>query len=223
MIGPPAARAGPPVGGSGPRLRFADAFTVCCWPLPSDVARTTLAKSGSGRTPLTGVLMLRPGQQRIAIAVAVKNVGVDPSRNRLRDARAQPLRIGHVAVAREQVAVGRRRRPDVARIGERRIDDVQLVLAEAVDLQRLQIGAGRQPVVEHAPAAAERRLAALERRPGESGSRREVQRVGHVRLRFVADAAGDRQVLPDLDVVLEVDAALDVGVAEAADRRCRRV
>ncbi len=52
--------AGPPVGGSGPRFRFIDALTVCCRPKASLVARTTLAKLGSGRSPSIGVLRLRP-------------------------------------------------------------------------------------------------------------------------------------------------------------------
>ncbi len=57
---PPPGAPGPPLGGNGPRLTFTDAFMVCCRPLPSAVASTTLAKSGSGLTPLIGVLRLRP-------------------------------------------------------------------------------------------------------------------------------------------------------------------
>src|SRR5690349_9861836 len=92
--------------------------------------------------------------------------------------------------------------------------DVDLALAETVDANRLLVGVGRQPVVEHAGAGAERQLAALARRPRRAEARTEVVVVVEVRLRLVADAGAEREVLADADVVLEIPAGLKVVVAD---------
>src|SRR4029077_10116174 len=69
----------------------------------------------------------------------------------------------HLETVAEQVLARRRRdaRTDPADDRIRRIGDSQLLLAHAVHAQRLLVHACREPVVEHAHAAAERGLAAL--------------------------------------------------------------
>src|SRR6185436_18130265 len=89
----------------------------------------------------------------------------------------------------EEVAVtGRDHAAGDTRIREGRIGDVHLELVDAVDAERLLIGAGVEPLIEDAGAAAERGPAALGRRPGEAETRAEVVVVVHVRLRLVAQA-----------------------------------
>ena len=93
--------------------------------------------------------------------------------------------------------------------GVGRVADDHVALVLAVETQRLLVEAVLVPVVEDAEAAADRRAAALERRPREAGARRQVDVVVQVRLRLVAEAVAHEQVLLDAEVVLQVGAELE--------------
>jgi hypothetical protein len=95
-----------------------------------------------------------------------------------------------------------------------------------VELHGLLVALGIEPVEEDARTAPQRRPAALEWRPGEAAARTEVK-PADLRLVFLTDAAGDRQILARAEVVLDVEAGLqgrdaDERVADVAGERRRQ-
>src|SRR5437867_6790585 len=64
----------------------------------------------------------------------------------------------------------------------------------AVELNYLLVRLRVEPIEEQAAAAADRRLAALERRPHDAAARRDVE-AADVRLHLLPHAAADRQIL----------------------------
>ena len=116
----------------------------------------------------------------------------------------------------EQVAVGREHGRDRAGIRKRRVEDVDLLLMQAVHPRHLFERALVHPVVEDSGAPSKRRPAALERRPGEADPRADVVVVVEMRLHFVPHARAEREVLPYADVVLHVDGGHQV---QRVDRR----
>src|SRR5262245_12164175 len=80
-------------------------------------------------------------------------------------------------------------------------------LMRAVELHRLLVGLRVEPVEEQTTARANRRLAALERRPHDAAPWREVE-TADLRLIFLTEPSADRQVLARAKVVLPVDAGL---------------
>ena len=120
----------------------------------------------------------------------------------------------HLQIVAEQIFVRRRHDADVARVRERRIEDVELLLAEPVHAQRLLVRAAVQPVVEDSRARAQRRLAVLERRPRDAKARADRVEVVEVRLHFVPDAGAEREPFAHADVVLEVHAGLQVDIVD---------
>jgi hypothetical protein len=91
--------------------------------------------------------------------------------------------------------------------GISRLDDRFNLLMRAVELHGLLVALGVEPVEEDARTAAQRRPAALERRPGKAAARTEVK-PADLRLVLLTDAAGNRQILAHADVVLDVQAGL---------------
>ena len=82
---------------------------------------------GDRRVQVEAAQHPRAGHVRVGHAEARERV------ERIVDAAAQPEVPRHLQIVGEQVFVDRRHQPDVARIGIRRVDDVELLLAEAVD------------------------------------------------------------------------------------------
>src|SRR5207247_110189 len=77
------------------------------------------------------------------------------------------------------------------------------------------------PVVENAPARAQRGAAAGKRRPGHADSRRDIVVVAHVGFRLVPDAHTEGEVSANTRVVLKVQGSLqgveaDIRVADAS-------
>ena len=97
----------------------------------------------------------------------------------------------------------------------------------AVEAHGLPPDARIEPAVEDAAAGAQRRLAALGRRPGDAQARLERRQVVDPRLVAVADAGAERQPLPWAEVVLHVGAEarveeIQARVADAARVQQRR-
>ena len=109
------------------------------------------------------------------------------------------------------------------RIGIARVADDRVVLVEAVLAQGVLVQARLVPVVEDARAGPHRRLVALERRPGHARARRDVHLVVDERLRFVAGAERQQQVLLEAVVVLDEQAGLGVAVLDVRVARADRV
>ena len=130
------------------------------------------------------------------------------------DAGAHPRRARHAVVAAELITIHRRHRAAKARIGKWRVHDVQFELVKAVDALRLVVDAGRQPIVEHADAAADRRLTAGKRCPRDAETRSDVGVAADVRLELIANPRGERQILPEPDIVLNVQSRLDVAISD---------
>ena len=99
-------------------------------------------------------------------------------------------------------------------LGIARVADDRVELARAVLAQDVLVEARLVPVVEDAGAGAHRRLVALERRPGHARTRRDVHLVVDQRLRFVAGAERQQQVLLEPVVVLDEQARLGVAVLD---------
>ena len=106
--------------------------------------------------------------------------------------------------------VGADRARLAADVGVGRIDDVDFLLADAVDPQRLLVDVRAEPVVEHAITGADRRAAVLAGRPRQAEPRREAAEIVHVRLHFVAQPGTERQVRPQPQIVLHVDRRFEV-------------
>src|SRR5438552_3711 len=83
---------------------------------------------------------------------------------------------------------------------------------ESVDALRLIVDARRQPVVEHADAAANRCLPPRKRSPRDTETRPDVRIVVDVRLELVSNARRDGEVLAEANVVLDVEAGLQAAI-----------
>src|SRR5262249_27764811 len=86
--------------------------------------------------------------------------------------------------------------------GVGRIGDDYALLSQAVVAQRICINAGAQMIEEETGAAANHRLAASRRLPGEPYARREIELVAEMRLKFVAYAEREREVAVHAKIVL---------------------
>ena len=161
-----------------------------------------------------GRVEIEPARQPRATLVAVGARHADDLEQPLIHAGAEAGRPRHAVAVVQQVAVGRRDHAELAGIGEGRVQDVDLLLPQTIDPQRLFVGAVGQPVVEDAGAAAQRRLAALERRPRDPEARPEILRIADVGLGLVADAGAQREVLPRADVVLHVERRLEHAIRQ---------
>jgi hypothetical protein len=96
----------------------------------------------------------------------------------------------------------------------------------AVELHRLLVSLRVEPIEEDARAAAHSGLAALERRPDDAASRRDVE-PADVRLDFLTNTAAEGQILAHAEIVLQVHASLhlrnvDGRVADIPRERRRR-
>jgi hypothetical protein len=134
------------------------------------------------------------------------------------DAGADALERRETQIVAEQETVDgqhgacRRRLEAVRVVG--RIDQVELALMVAVEPYRLLVTVHGQPVVEDPRARPKRRLAALERRPGDAESRAESEILLDVRHPFDAQAGAEREAAAEPDVVLHVRAALHIEVRD---------
>ncbi len=164
--------------------------------------------------PNAGWIQVQPAQQSRAVDVSVGDAGANLRGERVIDAGAHARVAHHFEIRGQQILVDRWDDSDVARVGKRRVDDVQLLLPESVDAQRLLVDAAAEPVVEDPRARAQRRLAVLERRPRDPESRPERVEVVQMRLRLVAEAGAERQPFADADVVLDVHARLQIPVID---------
>src|SRR5262245_41934444 len=102
-----------------------------------------------------------------------------------------------MVVIAQHVPVDRRDDAEVAGIWEDGIENVQLLLMDAVDSKRLFVGLSWQPVVKHSCARTQRRRFTLERSPGGAEPRTEVAGVAHMRLELVTNSRAQRKVLRD--------------------------
>ena len=177
----------------------------CMCVLASDTASMRLANLGSGRTPLTGALRSTSAQLIAETAERVGETDAHLWRQRAIDRRAEPVVPLHAAnrAPRKYLLVAGTV-PEFPGSGKLGLTMFSFLLADAVEPQRLFVDAGVQPVVEHAQAASDRRLAVRAGRPRQAEARREAIEIVHVRLRFVAEAGAERQVLANPDVVLDV-------------------
>ena len=104
--------------------------------------------------------------------------------------------------------------PPVAGFGIAGVEDGPVHLMDAVHSKRLLVRLGVVPVIEDPCAAAEGRGAALERRPGCTHARGQVEPVVEMGLELLSHADAQRQAPREPDVVLRVPSELDVRVAD---------
>ena len=164
---------------------------------------------------------MRPG------AVNQHRVHADVCGNRLLDADHGLAQLRLVEDRCELDAPRRQHdRPAAGRgIGIAGLHDRFNLLMRAVELHGLFVRLRVQPVEEDPRPRAHRRLAAPERRPGDTAARPQLH-PADVRLHFLPQARADRQLLPHTDVVLHIEPELglrdrDARIANVARERRR--
>ncbi len=173
--------------------------------------------STCGRSPFVGEIAHRWNAER--------TVRVVPDRaERVVEEYSRSLQADQRAVERRQ----QRARIDIridlqlmltrGRVGDH-LDDVELLLTEAIHAQRLLERTGGEPVIENADTASERGLAAGKRRPGHADPRTHIRVVANVCLELIPNAGRECQVLSEADVVLQINSPLNhlVGDLRVAD------
>ena len=132
---------------------------------------------GVGTHAVDRVVQVAAAQQVAAPTGGVGDVEAAVLGERPLDTRVHPVGRRQDEVVRPEVPVGRRRDAHLAGNRVRRVDDVDVALADAVEQQRLLVEIAGDPVVEVAVAAADGQAAVADRRPREGRPRRQVPRI----------------------------------------------